>query len=124
MIVADILTALFVLAGTVLMILGAVGMLRFGDVFMRMHAATKASVLGIGFIMIGVAIHFSDPLVIFKLLTLAMIYFFTAPTGTHVLARGAHVARIPMARETRVDELAESHHTDVDAENAEEQAAT
>jgi predicted aconitase with swiveling domain len=40
-----------------------------------------------------------------------------------MLARGAHVARVPMAKETWIDELAESHHTDVDREDDEEQAA-
>ena len=116
MLIEDILTAVFLVLGTTIMILGSIGLVRFGDVFMRMHAGTKSSVLGIGFIMIGVAIHFSDALVTIKLLALALIYFFTSPTGAQVLARGAHVARTPMVKETWIDELAESHHTDIEVE--------
>ena len=116
MILANILTALFLTAGMLLMLLGAIGLVRFGDVFMRMHAGTKSSVLGIGFIVVGVAIHFGDPLVMMELVALGLIYFFTSPTGAQVLARGAHVARTPMAKETWIDELAESHLTDVDEE--------
>lgn len=118
MLIIDILTAVFLVAGTALMILSAFGLLRFGDAFMRMHAGTKASVLGIGCIIIGAAIHFSDSLITIKLLALGLLYFFTSPTGAHVLARGAHVARTPMVKETWIDELEASHLTDVDGKTA------
>ena len=100
------------------MFLSGVGLLRYGDVFMRMHAGTKSSLLGLGCIMLGVAIYFSDSLITIKLLALGLVYFFTTPTGAQVLARGAHAARIPMAKETWIDELADSHLTDVELQVA------
>ena len=42
----DIIAATAVLVGAFLALLGAVGLVRFPDVFTRMHASTKAASLG------------------------------------------------------------------------------
>jgi multicomponent Na+:H+ antiporter subunit G len=106
----EIVVTLLLLLGTGIMILGSIGLLRFGDVFLRMHAATKSGTLGIGFIMAAVALYFSDALVTIKLLALLGIYFFTSPIGSQVLAHAAHVARVPLVKETWIDELTD-HET-------------
>lgn len=100
-----IVIALFLGIGTTIMLLAAFGLIRFGDVFLRAHAATKASTLGIGFIMAGVAVYFADPLVTFKLIALTAIYFLTSPIGAQVLTYGAHCAGVPKVKETWIDEL-------------------
>ena len=111
MTIADVLIGGFLLLGALIMVLASVGLLRFGDVYLRMHAGTKASTLGIGFVMIGAALYFSDALLTIKLIALGMIYFFTAPTGAQVLARAAHIAHTPMVKETWIDELEEIDQT-------------
>jgi multicomponent Na+:H+ antiporter subunit G len=103
----NVVIGLLLLLGALVMLLGAVGLLRFGDVFLRMHAGTKASTLGIGFIMVGAALYFGDALLTIKLIALGVIYFFTAPIGAQVLARAAHIAHAPMVKETWIDELSE-----------------
>ncbi|MBK9745653.1 MAG: monovalent cation/H(+) antiporter subunit G [Chloroflexi bacterium] len=108
MTLANILISVLLLLGALIMVLASVGLLRFGDVYLRMHAGTKASTLGIGFIMIGTALYFSDALLTIKLIALGVIYFFTAPTGAQVLARAAHIARTPTVKETWIDELDEA----------------
>jgi len=104
----DIVIGLVLLLGALIMVLSSIGLLRFGDVYLRMHASTKASTMGIGFLMIGAALYFSDALLTIKLFALAVIYFFSAPTGAQVLARAAHIARTPMVKETWIDELEEN----------------
>lgn len=113
----EILITVCLILGSLVALLASVGVLRFGDVFMRMHASTKASTLGIGFIMLGAVFYFGEPLITIKLLALLVIYFFTSPTGTQVLARAAHLARTPMVEETWIDELAE-HRAARSAANA------
>lgn len=104
----EVLIGVLLLVGALIMVLASVGLLRFGDVYLRMHAGTKASTLGIGFIMIGAALFFTDALLTIKLIALGAIYFFTAPTGAQVLARAAHIARTPTVKETWIDEFADS----------------
>jgi multicomponent Na+:H+ antiporter subunit G len=113
----EITVTIMLIIGTIVMILGSVGVVRFGDVFLRMHAATKSSTLGIGFIMVGVAFYFADPLITIKLAALTVIYFFTSPIGAQVLAHAAHVARVPLVQETWIDDLASSHYTDIEPEH-------
>ena len=45
--IIDIVGGLLVVVGSALMALGAFGLLRFPDVFTRMHAATKAATVGV-----------------------------------------------------------------------------
>ena len=118
----DILVAFFLLLGAVAMLLSSIGMLRFRDVFLRMHAATKSSSFGIGCIMVGVALFFADPLLSIRLIALLLIYLLTVPVGAQVLAHAAHVARVRMADETWVDDLAPVHYGDEvdDAQAADE----
>ncbi len=46
-------TIIFCLAGAVFFLAGTVGLLRFPDIFSRLHALTKADNLGLGLIVIG-----------------------------------------------------------------------
>lgn len=105
--IAEIFVSALILLGACVMLLASIGMLRFGDVYLRMHAATKSSTLGVGLIIVGVGLFFTEPLVIIKLLALGAIYFFVAATGAQVLASASHAIRNPMVKETWIDELAE-----------------
>ncbi|PSQ88203.1 MAG: Na+/H+ antiporter subunit G, partial [Bacteroidetes bacterium QS_8_64_10] len=44
----QIVSAVLLLGGTLFMLVAVVGMLRLPDIFMRMHAITKAGTLGVG----------------------------------------------------------------------------
>lgn len=101
----EMIVAILLLVGTLIRLLASLGLVRFGDVYLRMHASTKAATLGLGFTMAGVALYFGDALITVKLVALGVIYFFTSPTGAQVLARGAHSAQNPMVAETWIDDL-------------------
>lgn len=117
MTVVEIIVSIFLLIGTGVMLLSTAGVIRFGDVFLRMHAATKSGTLGIGFIIIGVALYFGESLITVKLLSLSVIYFFTSPIGSQVLAYAAHVARIPLVKETWIDDLKASQTAESDSDS-------
>ncbi|NIM31017.1 MAG: cation:proton antiporter, partial [Pseudomonas stutzeri] len=55
--IADIVAAALVALGTAFFLAGTLGMLRFPDVYTRLHALTKADNLGLGFIASGLAVH-------------------------------------------------------------------
>lgn len=107
MTITEFIVALLLFIGIGIRLLSTIGILRFGDVYLRMHASTKASTLGLFFILGATALYFADSLVTIKMGALFGIYFFTAPIGTQVLAHGAYVSGVPMVKETRVDQLAE-----------------
>ena len=78
------------LLGALLVLLAGIGVLRFPDLYARMHAATKASTLGIGLIglaaTIGVGNGHAKALV-----AIAFIYL-TAPSAAHLVGRAAYAA--------------------------------
>ncbi|MBE2181935.1 MAG: monovalent cation/H(+) antiporter subunit G [Anaerolineae bacterium] len=104
----EIIVGGLLLMGTIVRLLASIGMLRFGDIYLRIHAATKASVTGLGLMVIAAAIFYADPLLTVKLLALTVIYFFTSPTGSQVLASAAHQAGYPYVKETWIDEFADA----------------
>lgn len=68
---------------------GALGIIRFPEVFSRMHAAGMVDTLGIGLFLIGLMFQADDWIVVVKLGLILVFIFFTSPTTTYALARAA-----------------------------------
>ena len=102
----DLIGALLLLAGTIFLLLGSLGMVRMPDAYNRIQAGTKASTLGVVMALIGLGIYQPDWLP--KLIVIAVFVLITNPLSSHALARAAHGAGVPLADATVRDELAES----------------
>jgi len=87
--VADIVTWTCVIAGSVMALIGAIGMIRLPDVFQRMHAAGIIDTLGVGLILGGLIFQAGWSAVMIKLIFILAFIFFTSPTTTHALAQAA-----------------------------------
>jgi multicomponent Na+:H+ antiporter subunit G len=103
---ADAIGAVLMLAGSLLTLLGAVGLHRFPDVFARMHAATKPATLGVVLILMGAAIVVGDFAVSSTLILIAALQLITAPVGAHMVGRAAYRAGTELSPATVIDELA------------------
>ena len=55
--VTEILTSLLLIAGAIFFFAGTVGLLRFPDVYTRLHALTKADNVGLGLMVAGLALQ-------------------------------------------------------------------
>ena len=100
-----ILSAVFLVAGSALCLVAAVGVLRLPDFFMRMHAATKAGVAGCGLLLIGVA--FGEPSVSMWIKVSIAIAFLllTTPIAGHLLGRAGYFGGVPLWQNTVEDQL-------------------
>ena len=86
----EALAALLLLVGAVFLLVGALGMVRFRDFFMRLHAPTKASTLGVGGVLLASLVMGwaqGRPGVAELLITLFV--FITAPVSANLLAQAA-----------------------------------
>ncbi|MFO8154327.1 monovalent cation/H(+) antiporter subunit G, partial [Thioalkalivibrio sp.] len=99
------LTAFLLLAGSIFMLIAALGVLRMPDLLTRMHATTKAGVLGAGLTMVAVALHFGTEPVIAKAVAVIAFLILTAPVAAHAIGRAGHFVGVPLWENTRVDEL-------------------
>jgi multicomponent Na+:H+ antiporter subunit G len=85
----DALSWLFLVAGGLFCIIGAVGLLRMPDFYTRVHAASVVDTLGAGLMLIGLLLQAGLTLIGAKLLVLGLLLLVTSPTGTHALVRAA-----------------------------------
>ncbi len=92
--------------GVVLILLAAVGIVRFPDVLTRASAATKAAGLGVGLVLAGVAFLFGTAEAAIKLSLAVLLQFYTAPVSGHVIARAAYRSGAPLWEGTHIDQLA------------------
>ncbi len=107
----SILAGILILLGSAFAVIAALGILRMPDLFMRMHAATKAGTLGVGFIVLAVAIFFADLRVFVEALLIILFLLLTVPIGTHVLARAAYIKGLVLW-ETDLDELKDHYENE------------
>ena len=101
----DVLSAALLLTGVALSVVAGVGLVRFPDVFSRMHAATKPATLGLLLIAIGAALQQEEGSNATKLLLVAAFQFLTAPVAAHMIGRAAYRAGAGALDELVVDEL-------------------
>lgn len=76
-------------AGAVLLLIGAVGLLRLPDFYSRTHAATKPDTLGLVLILLGLAVHDGLSLTTVKMLVIILFVFVANPTSSHALGHAA-----------------------------------
>ena len=102
---ADTIGALLLIAGGFFVFVAALGVLRLPDLFMRMHAATKAGTLGAGLVLFAAAVVFADLGVAVKGLVVFVFLLLTAPVAAHVLGRAAYYDRVELWDQTHHDDL-------------------
>ena len=98
-------SAALLIVGASFMLLAGLGVLRLPDLFMRLQAATKASTLGVGCMLLAVAIHFQGLAVATRSALVIAFFCVTAPVGAHMIARAAYAAGAPLWEGTITDEL-------------------
>lgn len=106
MILLDVFSGVLVLAGSVLALTAAIGVVRFPDTLARMHSATKPQVLGLLLVLFGALIrlrgsHDAGMVTVSILFTLI-----TAPVVAHRVGRLAYQEQ-DMTEVLSVDQLGE-----------------
>ena len=102
--IRDIASAALLLGGAALGLLAGIGVVRFSNLFSRMHAATKPQVLGLVLILLGIALRVEDWHDLGLLLLVAVFQLMTAPVAAHMLGRAAYRAGRPEGDQRVVDE--------------------
>ena len=105
--VADVLAAGCLVAGALLALVAAVGILRFPVVLTRMHSATKPQVLGLLLILAGLALRLRDPGTVGLLALVALFQLVTSPIASHMVGRASFRAGQVRRDLLVVDELSD-----------------
>ena len=94
--------------GSLLILVAAVGVLRFPDALSRMHALSKASTLGVSIALLGAAIARTDISDTTSLLFATVLQAATSPVASTLLMQATYYAEGIVSRVDTADELAET----------------
>jgi multicomponent Na+:H+ antiporter subunit G len=83
----DGLSILLILAGLVFFAAGSAGMLRFPDVYTRLHALTKADNLGLGLVVLGLLIRAEALAPMLKLVLVWALVLVAGAAACHLVAQ-------------------------------------
>jgi multicomponent Na+:H+ antiporter subunit G len=89
MILIDIISLILLASGTIFFLAGTLGLLRFPDVYTRLHALTKADNIGVGFIIIALCLQAESWFAVGKLLLIWFLVFLTGASVSHLVAKNA-----------------------------------
>lgn len=85
----NVIIGIFLLLGGFFALVAAIGILRLPDVLTRMHASTKAGVLGSSLILIGGAIYLAETEITARVIATIIFLMLTAPIGAHMIGRAS-----------------------------------
>jgi multicomponent Na+:H+ antiporter subunit G len=80
-------------------------MLRMPDLFLRMSCSTKAATIGVGTMLLALALYFENLGVATRALATICFIFLTAPVGAHRIGRIAYLVGVRLWKGTITDEL-------------------
>jgi multicomponent Na+:H+ antiporter subunit G len=83
----DLLSGILLVGGSMLVLLGTIGILRLPDALTQLHAAGITDTLGVALVIFGLIVKAGFSLLALKLLIILLLLVFTNPTASHSLAR-------------------------------------
>jgi len=75
------------LAGSFFMLVSAIGMIRFKDLYSRLHAGAKAGSFALLLIITGATLFFNSPIVYLKGIFIVVFIYLTAPLAAHTIVK-------------------------------------
>jgi multicomponent Na+:H+ antiporter subunit G len=87
--VSDFIGWLFIVLGILFFLSGTIALIRFPDMFTRIHALTKADNLGLGFVAAGLTLQAGSIFVALKLLLTWLLILLASASVSHLIARTA-----------------------------------
>ena len=85
----EIIGIFFIILGIPFFLSGTIGLLRLPDIYTRLHALTKADNIGLGFLVIGLAIQATTWFEVVKLLLIWFLVLLASATSCHLVAGAA-----------------------------------
>ena len=97
--------------GTLFILLAAIGLVRMPDLYLRMSVTTKAATLGVGLILIGLALHYMETSITTQVIAIIVFLLLTVPISAHVIGRASYFIGVPMWKKTKIDDLEGMYNT-------------
>jgi multicomponent K+:H+ antiporter subunit G len=98
----EVITSVLLLIGAFFILVGSIGLVRLPEFFMRLHAPTKSSTLGVGGVLLASMVYALNESVLIHELIITLFVFVTAPVSAHLLSQAA--LRLKLKSKARLPE--------------------
>ncbi|WP_438749508.1 monovalent cation/H(+) antiporter subunit G [Pararhizobium sp. O133] len=105
-----VIVSLLLVIGSVFSLLAALGLLRFPDLYTRMHAASKAGTIGSSLLLLAAGVHALDVTILMRALAGFVFIVLTAPISAHLLAKATHQAGYKLTNLSVTDQMTQGKH--------------
>ncbi len=102
-----ILSYILMAAGVFFAIITVVGLLRFPDVYTRIHAGAVVLTISAVLLTMGIAIHVWELFLSAKLILIAFFFLISNPMATHAIARASYNKKIALPVKKSIDEYSD-----------------
>ena len=99
----------FIVVGLAFNFFGCLGLVRFPDIYNRLHASIKCVTMGTSSILFGLFLYKGFTAGGIKALLCILFLVLTAPVSAHVLARSAHKSGVKLWEGPVCDKYAEDN---------------
>ena len=89
--VLDVITWVSIGAGSLFLLIGGIGILRFPDFYSRIHPAGITDTMGAWLVLAGLMFAAPNWMVVVKLVMLLLFLAITSPLAGHALAKAAYL---------------------------------
>ncbi|MCK5841247.1 MAG: monovalent cation/H(+) antiporter subunit G [Candidatus Sabulitectum sp.] len=107
----ELIGSIVTLTGSIVLLLGALGIVRMPDVYNRMQAGTKATTLGTILFLIGISLGNAECGCFGKIAILIVFVLATNPVSSNALARAAYSSGIKLTERSVKDDLKSDSET-------------
>lgn len=105
---SEIVTGIFLILGSFIVLLAGIGVVKMPDIYTRMSATSKASTLGVSVVLITTGFFFGTTEIMTRTILIVLFLMITAPVASHLLGKAAHLNKLPLWDRTKRDDLSES----------------
>jgi multicomponent Na+:H+ antiporter subunit G len=101
----EIIVSGLLVGGAGFIFFAALGVVRMPDIFLRLSCTSKAATLGIGLLLVALAIHFGELDVSSRAMATIGFILLTTPVASHRIGRVAYLDGAPLWEGTIADEM-------------------
>lgn len=112
--ISEWIAGILLVLGAFFMLIASIGMVKLPDLYMRIHAATKAPSLGIFLMMVGIIVYFLNWWTSIEGVVVILFVFITAPIGSHMISKVAHNMGVGKHKSTITDEMEQDMNVEKD----------
>ncbi|MDO6443022.1 MULTISPECIES: monovalent cation/H(+) antiporter subunit G [unclassified Marinobacter] len=87
----QVVQGILLVTGCLFFAIGTLGLFRFSDTLLRIHALTKVDNLGLGFIILALVLNAASLAIGVKVLLIWVVALAASATSAHLIARAARL---------------------------------